>query len=177
MFGNMSDMTARQIARDLRADSDRRRVEPTTEPASAAIQTREQLRRYIGGGHGAITARSVLSRERYTFRFGSPRTVNGEIDGRRAIFVRVLTGTDNERDTQFLGTIWPDGKFAADRKRGGLQPKAAFVWLWQQAGLAGDLPASVEVWHEGRCAACGRALTTPASIEAGFGPVCAARLS
>ena len=34
----------------------------------------------------------------------------------------------------------------------------------------------VEFYHMGKCAACGRALTNPESIETGFGPVCAGRI-
>jgi hypothetical protein len=37
------------------------------------------------------------------------------------------------------------------------------------------LPAGVEVWHEGHCMRCGRALTVPESISTGLGPVCAGR--
>jgi hypothetical protein len=33
------------------------------------------------------------------------------------------------------------------------------------------------VYHEGRCGACGRRLTTPESISSGLGPVCAGRIS
>ena len=40
----------------------------------------------------------------------------------------------------------------------------------------GNLPPALEVWHEGRCGRCGRKLTTPQSVETGFGPVCAQNL-
>jgi hypothetical protein len=33
----------------------------------------------------------------------------------------------------------------------------------------------MELWHEGRCGKCGRALTVPESIESGLGPVCESR--
>jgi hypothetical protein len=34
------------------------------------------------------------------------------------------------------------------------------------------LPEFVEVWHEGKCGKCGRALTVPSSILTGIGPEC-----
>jgi hypothetical protein len=43
--------------------------------------------------------------------------------------------------------------------------------------VQGKTPAEVdlEVWHEGRCGACGRRLTVPESIERGLGPECYGR--
>ncbi|WP_419930433.1 DUF6011 domain-containing protein [Candidatus Poriferisodalis sp.] len=139
---------------------------------SPYIFRREALRTYILAGRGAITARSEISRKRYTFKFSRPAH---KLGGKQALFVRLVTGPDGE--TTFIGTIWPDGRFAADRKRGTFQAKAAFAWLWQQARLdGGNLPSNVAVWHEGSCGLCGRALTVPESIESGFGPVCQARM-
>lgn len=34
----------------------------------------------------------------------------------------------------------------------------------------------MEFYHEGRCGACGRKLTTPASVSTGIGPICAGRI-
>jgi hypothetical protein len=36
----------------------------------------------------------------------------------------------------------------------------------------GVLGRLLEVWHEGRCGRCGRALTVPESVERGIGPEC-----
>jgi hypothetical protein len=41
----------------------------------------------------------------------------------------------------------------------------------------GKLQDFVEVWHEGTCGKCGRALTVPSSIENGLGPECIKSLS
>lgn len=49
-----------------------------------------------------------------------------------------------------------------------------FPWLWQKyVDPVRNLPSQIEVWHEGRCGACGRRLTVPESIANGLGPVCA----
>lgn len=42
----------------------------------------------------------------------------------------------------------------------------------EHAIAGGVIPPSLEVWHEGRCGRCGRALTVPESIASGIGPVC-----
>jgi len=47
-----------------------------------------------------------------------------------------------------------------------------FDWFFKMLKFNVALPEYVQVYHEGRCGRCGRKLTTPASIEAGFGPEC-----
>jgi hypothetical protein len=49
----------------------------------------------------------------------------------------------------------------------------AFDWFFNnRVSCNTDLPESVEFFHEGRCGKCGRKLTTPESVTAGFGPEC-----
>ena len=50
-----------------------------------------------------------------------------------------------------------------------------FAWFWRILN-GGTFPATFEIWHEGRCAACARRLTVPQSIATGLGPDCADRL-
>ena len=52
-----------------------------------------------------------------------------------------------------------------------------FFWLWN-VKLANDkaLGEGVEFWHEGRCGCCGKLLTVPESINAGYGPICLPRM-
>lgn len=52
----------------------------------------------------------------------------------------------------------------------------ALAWFLRQLNRADELPESVTFRHEGRCGRCARALTTPASIDTGLGPECAAIL-
>lgn len=52
----------------------------------------------------------------------------------------------------------------------------ALAWLVKGLAQGADLTKAVELRHEGRCGRCGRKLTTPASIDTGIGPVCAAAL-
>jgi hypothetical protein len=87
-------------------------------------------------------------------------------------FVAVLTGSGD--DYHYLGLIGDDGEFHHGFKSsiGQDSPSArAFAWYWRHR----ENPSPAEVWHEGRCGRCGRALTVPQSIETGLGPICAAK--
>jgi hypothetical protein len=49
----------------------------------------------------------------------------------------------------------------------------AFRWIWINLFGCGMIPDNVELFRDNRCCVCGAVLTTPKSIEAGVGPVCA----
>jgi len=117
---------------------------------------------YILGGNARVTLVSLASGTRYTYRVRAKESL---------YFVSLLTGPDNDRDYQFLGTIFSDGAFRHGKKSP-LPPSmpAARAWAWTWAHLDSQ---DVQVWHEGACSRCGRALTTPESIQRGLGPVCA----
>jgi len=61
-------------------------------------------------------------------------------------------------------------------KKGHVSPDAqsirALVYVIQRLRRK-TLPEQVELFHFGHCAACGRTLTNPESIELGIGPECA----
>ncbi len=92
-------------------------------------------------------------------------------------FVKVLVGPDNGADYQFIGTIFNSLTFRHGRKSRISETAPSvmvFTWFWKRL-MDGKMPDCVEVWHEGRCGACGRALTVPESIERGLGPICAVK--
>lgn len=131
-------------------------------------------RAYILAGDARTTLVSRRTGTRYTYEVRAKRAPDG---GGFATphFVAVLTGPDNTRDYQFLGSIFDGATYRHGRKSqiAADAPSAkAWAWVWSRLA-AGTLPAEVEVWHEGRCGRCGRALTDPASIASGIGPVCA----
>jgi len=147
---------------------------------SGRIENGLDARTFILGGNATVTLASERTGARFTYAVKAPTkpTENGGLvidhsnDAPR--FVKVLTGSDNEADYQFLGTIFPDGRFVHGRKsRIGLgAPSAkAFAWSWQHLNV-GRVPEGLQVWHEGRCGRCGRKLTVPSSIASGFGPEC-----
>jgi len=125
---------------------------------------------YILGGRATVTVVNPESGNRYTYRVTS-KDVGSADEPRTLYFVSVLTGPENERDYQFLGTIFDSEKFVHGRKSriGADAPSArAFTWVWEH--LDDD---RFEIWHEGKCSRCSRTLTDPESIERGLGPKCA----
>jgi len=48
----------------------------------------------------------------------------------------------------------------------------AFEWLFRNQFNIKKLSEQVKLYHDGSCLRCGRRLTTPESIESGYGPKC-----
>lgn len=136
---------------------------------AAQLTDHAALLRFALAGNARLTLVSERTSTRFTFQLRA-----SENDAVR--FVSVLTGADNEADFSFLGTIFVDGLGYRYSLRSSLQhdvPSArAWAWFWRHIA-AGRMAPNCEVWHEGRCGRCGRALTVPQSIATGLGPECA----
>jgi hypothetical protein len=104
-----------------------------------------------------------------------------------AHFIEVLTGPDNTTDYTYIGKvrIYPNnnpvihltGK--SKYKPGDTIVKVA-DWalrvIWQAQYRGYKVPMAYSIRHSGNCGKCGRPLTTPASLDTGLGPDCAAEL-
>ena len=135
------------------------------------------IREFVFAGNARLTLVSRRTGTRFTYRV---RTADG--DGPAYYFVKVLTGP------VCIG-LYRCGRGCYDARSykqiGANAPSAMMAWRWfdhyvldgSRAVEGGrdvyELPAELEVWHEGRCGACGRALTDPESIARGIGPTCA----
>lgn len=137
------------------------------------LLTAENALRYVLGGHARITAVSARTGTRLTYQITAKFDAEGKIASPH--FVALLNGANNERDYSFLGTIF-DGRDYRHGRKSRITPDApsarGFAWIWASL-VAGTMPAGCEIWHEGTCSRCGRALTVPESIATGLGPVCA----
>ena len=122
---------------------------------------------FIQAGNATVTIVSKVTEKRFTYR------VRESEDG-RVFFVSVMWGNDNESQYKYIGVISGAGGFRWTAKSK-VQPDdvrfKAFSWIYQKL-LDGQLPDTVEVWHEGSCGRCGRKLTVPESIDRGIGPEC-----
>lgn len=152
------------------------------------LSTPAALRRYVLGGHGVVTLLSKRTGRRFTYKLTEPRN---RAEGR--LFISVLTGAENSSDYTWLGTLFSEpsrwrGRDYPPRwshsNRSAISDQApsakAAAWLFERIVRGSDedldaLLAQSEVWHEGRCGACGRKLTVPESVQSGIGPVCAAK--
>lgn len=140
-------------------------------------------RKFLLAGDARVTLVSQKTGTRFTFRVRAKGVLKGEAP-EAPWFVSLLTGRENNSDYTYLGTIFEDllthdpkgygGYRHSDKSR--VSPEASsikgFVWAWRYI-VRGELPPGCEVWHEGRCGRCGRALTVPSSIAMGLGPECA----
>ena len=106
----------------------------------------------------------------YTFRIGRKNDT-------QPLFVGLLTGPNNEADYTYMGLYKPEtqevrltnkSKYTDDT-----QPVKVVRWALKQVAEGKELPVGYSIKHEGRCCRCGRTLTTPESVERGFGPECA----
>ena len=123
-------------------------------------------RQFALAGKAIFTVVSSATGNRFTFKVSK-----GKKEG-APHFVSVLTGSDNENDYTFLGSIFSEAEY-----RHGFRstitkeaPSAkAFEWVWSKIN---NLPESVQFLHAGKCCRCARTLTTPESIALGIGPEC-----
>jgi hypothetical protein len=127
----------------------------------------EDVLRFVTAGKAAITIVSTRTNAHKTFRFRK-----SDPGGGGGYFIDCRLG-----DWTYAAWLAEPGGYA-NLRRCPQSHKPALKWL--QAFLAGKASdasvAQAEFWHEGQCAACGRQLTDPVSIESGFGPVCREKL-
>jgi hypothetical protein len=96
-----------------------------------------------------------------------------------AYFVKLLTGADNTSDYSYVGKLDTYTFQVMPTAKSQLSASSYPVRLFNRvmARIACDDHAAFEskgfkVHHEGKCGRCGKKLTTPESIERGFGPEC-----
>lgn len=137
----------------------------------ARMTEAEKVLRFALAGNATFTIVSLKTGTRFTYK------VRASDDG-KVFFVKVLTGSDNENDFTFLGTIWSDSRVFRRGNRAPISEEApsskAFARFWSKL-LAGSIPETLEFHHAGRCGRCGRKLTTPESVQRGLGPECSSR--
>lgn len=160
------------------------------------------IRAYLTGGHATFTLVSKKTGDRKTFRVRDAEKDSRDKPSRSFVnssrfFVDLLVGPQNTDDYQYLAFVWEDLAAAYDsdtvrplrlkpnKEHWGEEAYRVFEWLVNRLNVTrnvqGDLKenelfnAQAEFWHLGKCARCGRDLTTPESIASGIGPVCAGK--
>ncbi len=126
-------------------------------------------------GNARITFLNTDTDTRFTYRVRKPAKKPFQDEATRPWFVSVLTGSNNDNDYQFIGTIFQDMSFKfSHRSHISWEAKSVkvFAWVWEHID---SLPSTVQSWHEGKCGMCAKALTDPESIARGIGPICAAK--
>ena len=137
---------------------------------------------FITSGHALFTLKSSKTGSRFTFRADCK---HGEKQEEASLlFVKLLTGSNNESDYQYFGYLrkQPDGSWNYQHgKKTRITPEApgaqAFSFCFSHVFMPGLERDDLEFWHEGCCGRCGRLLTDPESVERGIGPECIKRKS
>jgi hypothetical protein len=124
---------------------------------------------------GTITV-VLTNGKHFTYRLETVR--RGSLEGKR--IVSLLVGPDNSRSYKGFGFLNKDER--EDSTTHGM----TFIHVWRKCNteafnkhaaiLCGMADEHVDKFlQSGKCLKCGRKLTTPESITAGIGPVCAGR--
>lgn len=145
--------------------------------------------------NGAYTLANVTDRTHRSLQIETQGADSSFMPGKRII--SLLTGPDNTYDWTSFGfvsdkaiTVWQK-KRGEDGKQSDFERIASLLWRIAQEPVGDDGKQRVvlstrgaaegsdgfrevefELLCERRCLRCNRRLTTPASIEQGFGPVC-----
>ena len=133
---------------------------------------------------GTIT---VLLRNGKHFTYRVHTVKKGDLEGKR--IVALLNGPDNNSNYKGFGFVVPErANVAANGQHPNWVdvPDSQDIAIWKKCRseafekhaklLLGHANEHVVEWmQEGRCMKCGRKLTTPESLKAGIGPVCAGR--
>lgn len=139
------------------------------EPVPGALASANDALRFMFGGNATFTIRSEKTSTRYTYK------IRQQNEG-APFFVSVLRGSNNDRDYQYIGCIFGEDRGTLKAGAKGMIGAPSFKALsWTLAQLAAHarIPDKLSIFHDGRCCACGRKLTTPESVISGIGPECA----
>lgn len=135
---------------------------------NGALESANDALRFIFGGNATFTIRSAKTGARFTYKIRQP-----EIG--KPFFASVLAGQNNETDFEYIGFVPTStrGVLCAGSKGKPDAPSFnALRWVLAKLNNEARIPEDLELFHEGRCCACGRKLTTPESIISGIGPEC-----
>jgi hypothetical protein len=134
------------------------------------------IHQFILAGKSFFTLQNKETDNRFTYKVC--QATDNDNNPKDLWFVSILVGADNENSYQYAGIITPQGfrLTAKSRVTESATSVKAFSWLWGMIKSETTLPEKVEFYHAGRCGRCGRKLTTPESIENGYGPVCLGKL-
>jgi hypothetical protein len=119
--------------------------------------------KFILGGKSTFTFLNPKTENRFTYKVKKHKTDN-------VYFISVLTGPDAYT---FIGSILDNTYRHSRKSKISIDSQSARVFDYILNKLnTNNLPDFIEIWHSGACGRCGRRLTTPESIERGFGPEC-----
>jgi len=122
---------------------------------------------FVKAGKAIFTLENSLTGERYTYKVSKKPYA-------AMWFVGVLAGPDNTDSYRYIGFIY-DTVFDISRASKVTKDAPSFKWFDRLNDLMNNnepLAVNMKFYHANNCGRCGKLLTVPASVEAGFGPEC-----
>lgn len=130
---------------------------------SAAIKSKTHIIDFLFGGKAKFSLKSLKTGKSFPY-----------ITRKKHGYIAVHNYT---KDAAYLGALTKaqgtELKFKLYELQTGTPSALAFAWFCRHFTEYDK----IELWHQGECSMCGRALTDPKSIERGIGPVCYEALS
>lgn len=147
----------------------------TQTPTATQPLAHHDLAELLLAGDARFTVLNTKTGNRFTYRVTEAPAREGYAPRKSPLFfVKVLTSSDNEDGYSYLGllrdkTVYEHGK--KSRISADAPSATVFAWFWDKV-VRHQLPACIQVWHEGSCLRCNRTLTDPVSVERAIGPDC-----
>lgn len=143
-------------------------IQDTPNAVEHEFSCNEKVKKYILGGNSIFTVQNSETKNRFTYNIKQGKK------NQKLFWVSVLVGTDNMKDYKFIGCF--------SLEKGYLHSTSSKVTIKAQSVRVIDyylrklfnntLPLNIRTFHLSYCGRCGKPLTTPDSIESGFGPTC-----
>ena len=124
--------------------------------------------KFIKAGRAVFTMEQASTDMRFTYKVKKHSKKD-------LYFVYVLCGPDNHHSYRYLGVINTFGNFVKTKNSRISEGANSFEWFKSLVYLLREneeLNSKYKIYHAGTCGRCGRRLTVPESIKAGFGPDC-----
>jgi hypothetical protein len=136
----------------------------------------EEVKNFMLAGNASLTFQSSATDNYFTYKIRKH-------DHKDFWFVSILARPDNTADYTGIGSIYLNrtGDIVYKHsERCSVSPEALSVKVLEWTIRKLDKPevlAKMNIRHEGYCCRCGRLLTTPTSVENGYGSKCANLIS
>ena len=132
----------------------------------------KHVKTYVLAGNATITLQSGKTGKHFTYRIKKHK------ENHDLYFIYSLVGEDNTKDYRYIGCYFTDNNYLhlvpqyRSISDASCPPSIrAIKFLFKDLN---NIHEQLHVFQSGRCARCGRLLTTPESIKRGLGPECEA---
>ena len=139
----------------------------------AQLQSTDAIREFIFGGNARFTLKSKKTGNHISFRIKKAK------DGDAYFISAAKQADEGAGGFNYAGWMKAGETKVRTSAKSNVNlsgARAALDWTLRNVNKA-EMPAQLEVWHEGKCCRCGRKLTDPVSVARGIGPECFGKMT